>query len=215
VPDLDFSVEDVEVVPFAAAPLLQFQLQVRNAIEAESIHTVALRCQIHIEATRRRYAPTEERRLRDLFGAPDRWNQTLRTMLWTHASTVITAFSGCTTSVLPVPCTYDFNIAATKFFYGLEEGDIPLSFLFSGTVFYTGEHGELLAAPISWDKEARYRMPIATWRAMMDTYYPNLAWLTVRRDVFDRLNDYKIRPGIPTWEQGFEQMLPAEEEAEG
>jgi Family of unknown function (DUF6084) len=210
VPDLDFVVQDVEVVPFAAAPLLQFQLQVRNANEKESIHTVALRCQIHIEAARRRYAPTEERKLRDLFGEPERWNQTLRTMLWTHASTVITPFTGCTIAALPVTCTYDFNIAATKFFHGLDEGDIPLSFLFSGTVFYAGEDGALLAAPISWEKEARFRLPIETWRAMMDAYYPNVAWLTIRRDIFDRLSEYKISRGIPTWEQVFEQMLPPE-----
>jgi Family of unknown function (DUF6084) len=213
-PDLDFAVDDVEVVPYAASPLLHFRLTVRNANPEETIHTVALRCQVHIEATRRRYAPGEERRLRDLFGEPSRWSQTLRTMLWTHASTVISAFTGCTEATLPVTCTYDFNIAATKFFHGVDDGEIPLSFLFSGTVFFAGENGSLLAAPISWDKEARFRLPVATWKEMMDLYYPNVAWLTLRRDVFDRLNDYKTSRGMLTWEQALEQILPPAGEVE-
>ena len=107
-----------------------------NAPADEMIHTVVLRCQIQIEAMRRRYAPEEEARLRDLFGEPERWGHTLRTMLWTHANAVVPRFSGATTVELPVPCSYDFNVAATKYFHGLEDGEVPLSLLFSGSVFY-------------------------------------------------------------------------------
>lgn len=212
-PDLDFAIDGVEVVAYAAAPLLHFRLRVTNADPAESIHTVALRCQINIDATHRHYTADEERSLRDLFGDPDRWSQTLRTMLWTHANTVVKPFSGSTTVMLPVECTYDFNIAATKYFDGLETGEIPLLFLFSGTVFYQSDSAGLLAAPISWSREANFRLPVETWRKLMDTYYPNIAWLALRRDVFDRLNDYKMTHGIPTWEQALERILPVEEES--
>jgi hypothetical protein len=44
---------------------------------------------------------------------------------------------------------------------------------------------------------------------MIDHYYPETAWLCVRRDVFDRLRSYKARHGIPTWEQTLERMLGA------
>jgi hypothetical protein len=83
--------------------------------------------------------------------------------------------------------------------------------MFSGTVFYTRGSENLQAAPISWDKEARFSLPVKAWRDMMDTYYPNSAWLRVRRDIFDRLYEYKVRHGIPTWEQALERMLEAEE----
>jgi hypothetical protein len=46
---------------------------------------------------------------------------------------------------------------------------------------------------------------------MMDCYYPNSAWLSLRRDVFDRLFQFKTQNGIPTWEQALEKMLPVEE----
>ncbi len=207
-PDLNFQIEGVEAVAYAASPLLSFKLRVTNAEAAnEPIHTVALRCQIQIEATRRRYNAQEQERLLDLYGAPERWGQTLRTTLWTHASMVVTPFQGSTLVDLPVPCTFDFNVAATKYFAGLAEGEIPLLMLFSGTVFYEAADGALQVAQISWEKEAKYRLPVQVWQAMMDFYYPNSAWLSLRRDMFDRLNQYKMRRGIPTWEQALESLL--------
>jgi len=125
---------------------------------------------------------------------------------------VVTPFQGSTLVELPVPCTFDFNVAATKYFAGLEEGEVPLLMLFSGTVFYEATDGALQVSQISWEKEAKYRLPVRVWQEMMDFYYPNSAWLSLRRDVFDRLAQYKMRRGIPTWEQALESMLAAAEE---
>ena len=210
-PDLGFAVTDATVVTFAAAPTLAFRITVSNTPESEHIHTIVLRCQLHLEVTRRQYSREEEERLLDLFGEPVRWGQTLRTMLWTHANVVVRPFSGTTAIELHVPCTYDFNVAAMKYFYGLQDGDVPLSLLFSGSVFYDDPEFGLRVSPISWEKEARFRLPVRTWRHLMDTYYPNIAWLHLRRDVFDRLYEYKSREGIPTWEQALERLLAAEE----
>src|ERR1700722_6656546 len=206
-PDLGITVEKVEVVPFAASPTLAFKLHVANADPAEVIHTVVLRCQIQIEVTRRRYTALDQERLRDLFGEPERWSQTLRNLLWTNATTVIPQFTGTTTADLHVPCTFDFSIATTKYFNGLADGDIPVLLMFSGTVFYADPAGALRAAPISWDKETRFRLPLKVWKDMMDAYYPNSAWLCLRRDIFEDLHRFKVDRGIPTWEQAFEIML--------
>ena len=183
-----------------------------NAEIEEKIHTIALRTQVMIEVTRRRYSPEEQKNLRDLFGQPERWSQTLRTMLWTHISSVVPAFAGQTAVQLQAPCTFDFNVGATKYFYGLEDGEIPLLFQFSGSVFYEGPDRHLSVVPISWDKEAKFRLPVKTWRETIDTHYPNTAWLCLRRDVFDRIYQYKVRNGIPTWEQALERILESTEE---
>jgi hypothetical protein len=213
VPDLSFQVEEVEAVPFAASPQLIFKLRVTNADAAEPIQSVALRCQIQLEVTRRHYNAAEQERLHDLFGEPERWGQTLRTMLWTHASIGVPPFKGSTVVDLPVPCTFDFNVAATKYFAGLEDGEIPLCLLFSGTVFYETDDATLQVAQIPWEKETKYRLPVQVWRKMMDIYYPNTAWLCLRQDVFDRLYEYKRRRGIPTWEQALESILPGAQES--
>ena len=206
-PDLSFAVETAEAVPFAAAPLLAIKLRISCRQADEAIHTIALRCQIMIDPTRRNYKGEDQSQLRDLFGEPERWGQTLRPLLWTHTSSVVPSFTGSTVVDLPVPCTYDFNVAATKYFAGLSNGEIPLNLLFSGTVFYAGEEGYLQVTQIPWDKEALYRMPVQVWKAMMEMYYPNVAWLGLRKDVFDRLYRFKVRHGIPTWEQAVERLL--------
>jgi Family of unknown function (DUF6084) len=208
VPDLSFQVEGAEAVPYAVAPLLALKLRVTNADAEEPIQTVALRCQLQLEVTRRHYNPEEQERLHDLFGEPERWGQTLRTMLWTHASINVPPFTGNIVVDLQVPCTFDFNVAATKYFAGLEDGEIPIELLFSGTVFYEALDGALQVAQISWEAEAKYRLPVRVWQQMMDIYYPNSAWLNLRRDVFDRLYEYKRRRGIPTWEQALAELLP-------
>jgi len=212
-PDLSITVAAAEVVPYAIAPTLSFRLELTNEPADERVHTVVLRAQIQIEVLRRGYGRGEEQRLRDLFGESSRWGQTLRTMHWTHASTVAQSFAGTTTIDLPVPCSYDFNIAATKYFHGLEEGEIPLTLLFSGSIFYEGDSGRLQVAPISWDKEARFRLQVKTWQQLMDAYYPNIVWLQLRRDVFEQLYQYKVESGIPTWEQVVERLLPPVDEA--
>lgn len=210
-PDLDFRVVEAAPPPFAAAPLLNFTLHVANAGD-EPIHSVALRCQIRIAATRRRYSAQEQARLLDLFGEPERWSQTLTSLLWTHVSAVVPPFTGETTVDLPVACTYDFNVAATKYFSALDDGDLPLQFLFSGSVFYEAGDGALQVAQISWSKEADFRLPAQVWRRMMEIYYPNSAWLSLRKDVFERLYRYKVQHGLPTWEQALERLLQAVEQ---
>ena len=210
-PELNIQIVGARAVPYAAVPTLAFQLQIINAPCEEEVHTIALRCQVQIEVTRRGYAPQEQERLLDIFGRPERWGQTLRNLLWTHASVVVPAFQGRTLTDLPVPCTFDFNAAATKYFHGLGDGEIPLCFQFSGTIFYVSSDLGLQVAPISWEKEARFKLPVNVWRDMMNHYHPNSAWLCLRRDVVERLHQYKIRHGLPTWEQALEEVLAAEE----
>jgi hypothetical protein len=206
-PDLQFKIESAESVPYAAVPMLAFRLRVENRTPDQDIHSIALHTQIQIETPKRRYSAGEQDRLLDLFGEPARWGQTLRPMLWTHADATVSAFAGSTVAELRVPCSFDFNLAATKYFHGLAAGDIPLIFLFSGSCFYAGASGGLEMAPIPWSKECRFRLPVNVWREAIDHYYPNSAWLRIRQDVFDRLHQYKMEAGIATWEEALESLL--------
>jgi len=210
-PDLDFGVEGAEVLEFAAVPSLLFKLRIEN-LEEEPIRSVALNTQIRIAATQRHYDAAEQERLLEIFGEPHRWGHTLRSLLWTHTTLQVPPFSGSTVADMPVPCTYDLEVVAAKYFYALEEGEVPLEFLFSGTVFYTGEGGRLQVARISWEKEAEFRLSVRLWKEMMERYFPNSAWIRLRRDAFDQLYDYKVRRGLPTWEAAVEALLQASEE---
>ncbi len=111
-----------------------------------------------------------------------------------------------------MPCSFDFNVAATKYFHALDDGDVPLTFLFSGSVFYLDDDGFLQVSQISWEKESRFRLAVPIWKDMMAHYYPNSAWISLRQDVFDRLGRYRSRSGLVTWEQVLERLLDAREE---
>ena len=210
-PDLDFRVEGAEVPEFAAVPSIMFKLRIEN-VEEEPIRSVALNTQIRIAATQRHYDSAEQERLVELFGEPSRWKDTLRSLLWTHTVVQVPRFSGSTVVDMPVTCTYDLEVVAAKYFYALADGEVPLEFLFSGTVFYAAEGGRLQTARISWEKEAEFRLPVRLWKQMMEHYFPNSAWIRLRKDAFDQLYDYKIRKGLPTWEATVEALLRASEQ---
>jgi hypothetical protein len=211
VPDLQFRIEGAEVAEFAAVPSLLFKLLIEN-LEDEPIRSVALNTQIRIAAAKRHYEAAEQERLLELFGEPSRWKDTLRSLLWTHTVMQVPRFSGSTVVDMPVTCTYDLEVIATKYIYALEDGEVPLEFLFSGTVFYADDGGRLQTARISWEKEAEFQLPVRLWKEMMDQYFPNSAWIRLHRDAFDQLYDYKVRKGLPTWEAAVETLLRASEQ---
>ena len=109
------------------------------------------------------------------------------------------------------PALLTFNVAATKYFHALDAGDIPVCVMFRRDCFLSGPEMEALqVAQVPWDREANFRLPVSVWKEMMEMHYPNTSWLCLRRDVFEQLYEYKVRHGIPTWEQAISRALAAE-----
>ncbi len=205
--DLTFTIEGVEAERFSATPLLLFSLHMIDAEQALRIENIELNCQIRLEPTQRVYSPRERERLTELFGAPERWGETLRSLLWTQVHVSVPGFEREKTVQLPVPCTYDFSIGSARYFYGLNDGEAPLSFLFSGSLFYRDTCGDLQIEQIPWSKEARFRLPIAIWRDLLNVYYPNSELLRVGREIFDRLNDFKRRNGLLSFDDALHRLM--------
>jgi hypothetical protein len=202
--ELAFTVSGVRAEPYAAVPTLAFGLRVEAP--GQAVHALALRCQIRIEPQRRRYSPDEEKRLLELFGETPRWGDTLRPFLWTQVSTLVPGFRGETETDLPVPCSYDFEVAAAKYLHSLDGGDVPLLLLFSGTVF--GKRAEGLAVTqVPWSKEASFRLPVATWREMMDHYFPEGGWMRLRRETLSALMEVKARRALATFDDVVEHLI--------
>lgn len=209
VPALSISIEQVNIVEFAAVPTLRFSARIDSA-GAETISSVALATQLRIAAGRRFYDGREQDRLLELFGPPGGWGRSVRSLLWTHATTQVAAFSGGTVADIMVTCTYDFDVASAKYFHALDDGEVPLEFLFSGTIFYSA-NGLLRIAQIPWDTEAEYRMPVRVWRQMMEHYFPRSAWLRLDRDTFDQLYAYKARHTLTSWSDAVAALLRGSE----
>lgn len=204
-PQLRFSVLGCEPLAHAAVPTLRFSL----AIDAQGarVRSIMLEAQIRIAAAQRGYDDAERAQLRDLFGAPSQWSETVRGLLWTHATVIVTPFEGATVVDLLVPCTYDFEVAATKYLAGVRDGEIPLELLFSGTVFYAGAGAALQVGRISWEAQATHRLPVAVWREAMERHFPGSAWLRVRRETFDRLVAFRGAHALTSWDAVLDALL--------
>lgn len=205
-PELRFSVEDAASVEFAAVPTIAFALRA-EAPGGQQIRALLLDIRLQIVARQRGYAEGEQERLLELFGTPERWRTTLRTLPWTRTTVAVPPFEGSTVVEVPVPCSYDLEVSGARYFAALADGEIPLELLLSGTVFYAGPDGALQAARIALDHELSYRMPIAVWRRAVERHFPGTAWLRLSRERFDRLWAFRSRHALQSWDGAVDALL--------
>ena len=195
-----FEVVMAEPVAHAVAPTMRFSLRVE---EERLVHGIALSAQIMVDPARRTYDDATRERLVDLFGAPERWAATTRSFLWTQVGTLVAGFEGAGGFDLVVPCTYDLDVAAAKYFYSLPDGEIPLSFHFSGTIV----HPESQIAMVPWSSSARFMLPVETWKAMMAHYYPGGGWVRLDHGTLDALQARKAQRGLPSLDAAVAELL--------
>jgi Family of unknown function (DUF6084) len=205
IPELEFGVDGAEPARYAAAPTLTFRLRVDSG--GRDIRSILLDVQIQIAARKRPYDEAAEKRLVELFGTPDRWGDTLRTLPWARSTVVVPPFSDSTVVDLPVTLTYDLEVAASRYMYALEDGSVPLELLFSGTIFFSGPGGSLQTARIPWTRDAEYELPASAWHDTMESHFPNSAWIRLERERFERLDAYRSRRAIPTWDALIDSLL--------
>jgi len=204
-PELVFDCVGAGPERFAAAPTLTFRVRIAETTGVP-IHSIALRTQIRIEPQRRRYSPKEAEGLVELFGRPERWGDTLKPMQFATNSTIVPAFTGSTELDVQVPCTYDLEVAAGKYFDALVDGEVPLVLLFSGTAFAKAGQG-FTVHQVPWHSETTWRLPARAWRELMDLYFPNEGWIRLHHDVLDELRRYKAAGAHPTFEAALLDLL--------
>jgi hypothetical protein len=207
---LAFAVLDARAEPFAAVPTMSFRVRITDD-SGEGVHAIALHTQLRIEPQRRSYSNGEKDQLLELFGEPQRYGETLKTMLWTHVSIMVPEFFQSIEVDIPVTCTYDFEVSASKYFSALQDGHIPVLLLFSGTIFRYREDG-FAVQQVPWELDASYRLPVAVWRDVMNRYFPNSAWLRLHKDTFDELYLFKSKRALPSWESAISALLESAKE---
>jgi hypothetical protein len=203
--ELSFTCLDIQPERYAAAPTLLFRLRV-GAAGGQRVRAIALRCQIRIEPARRGYGDKEAARLLELFGERGRWGDTVKPFQFANTSTVVPSFNDWIELDITVPCSYDMEVTAGRYFHALEDGEVPFILLFSGTVFGDGENG-MWIEQVPWHAETRYKMPVTVWREMMDIHFPGSGWLRLRRDTIDALADFRAARALPTWDDAIIAVL--------
>jgi Family of unknown function (DUF6084) len=195
--DLDFAVLGARPVKYAAAPMLTLDLQISETSGRE-VYMVALTIQLMIDPARRRYDDATRERLIELFGAPERWAVTTRSLVWSQLDVVVPAFTGSTTVTVPIACHYDLELAAAKYLHSLPDGEAPLALHFNGMIYYPREDGGLQMVLIPWSKSIDFRMPVSVWHETIEHYYPGTAWVAVRVDTLEALQREKVARGLAT-----------------
>jgi len=203
--ELSFTIADLFAEPYAVAPQLTARLRIEEST-GEAIHAIALRAQVRIQPQRRAYTAEEEGGLLDLFGPRERWYDTLKPFMWMQCSAMVQGFTGATEVDLALPCTYDFDVTASKYLHALRDGAVTVILLFSGTVFIRGERG-FGVEQVPWDREAHYDMPVAVWRELIELNYPNAGWVRLEREVIARLAAYKAAHGMTSMEETLNALL--------
>ncbi|MEV0669786.1 DUF6084 family protein [Mycobacterium sp. NPDC050441] len=206
---LTFAVLEITPEPYAVTPILTARIGVA-AIGHDPVHAIALRCQVRIEPLRRDYTDPEAAGLLDLFGPRERWSSTQRTFLWQHGAAMVPGFVDTTQVDLALDCTYDFEVAASKYLHALRDGTVPLQFLFSGTVFTRGTRG-FAVQQVPWDREDHFELPVSVWQNLMAQHFPNTGWLRLRRDTLDQLTAYKTQRALLSYDEAIASLMSREE----
>lgn len=202
----EFAVVGVTHVERAASPTLRFEIDVDDET-ARRIYTIALTAMIEIEPSKRRYDDAERERLVELFGEPERWASTTSSVRWAQAQALVPSFTGSTRFSLELACTYDHEVGATKYLNGLTGGEAPLRFHFNGTLFYEDDSGRMQLTQIPWDCSARFALPVAVWREMIEAQYPFRSWIPLDRTTIDRLQGMKAERALPTFDATVTELL--------
>jgi hypothetical protein len=192
--------------PFAAQPTLRFELSVFEPSD-RPIYAIALKAQINFDPARRDYDAATRAELFEIFGAPERWPSTTRSFLWCHSSTIVNSFTGATTFGLEVPCTSDLEIVAARYVSALPDGEVPLTFHFTGRVMYQGPERQVQVVHLPWSLSASYRMPVSVWKNMIKHHHGNSGFVLLHEDTIAELTRHKRERGLHTYDASVLDLL--------
>ena len=205
-PEPEFQVLGATGRRYAAVPALDFDVHVSEP-GGRQVYAIVLTAQVMIEPARRQYDAETRERLVELFGPPERWATTTRSLVWHQAEAVVPAFTGSTTFHIALPATFDMEVASAKYLHGLPDGEVPLAFNFNGTVHYRGDDGRLQLSLVPWSCSAEFRLPVSTWRELIDHYYPRTGWIALRDETLLALQREKATRALPTLDACVAELL--------
>lgn len=205
-PDFTWQVEGFEPQRLAAVPTLDFRLAIGTE-GGESVQCIALTTSVRIAVALRSYDARTQERLVRLFGQPHQWAGSIKDLIWTQPTIVVPPFTGSTTVDVPVQCGQDMDLAANSYLHAMRDGDVPLRFMFYGTVFFVDGEGRLRTAQIPWEAEAEFMLPARQWHELRERFFGDRTWVPLDNDTFDRLQAYRTRQAYPSWNSTVDALL--------
>lgn len=206
VPEPEFTVLSASARRHAAVPAIEFDVSVSEPT-GRQVYVIALSAIVMIEPARREYDDESKERLVELFGPPERWGTTTTAIVWNRSDVLVPTFTGSTTFRVPVPVSYDLEVAGAKYFDAVSAGTIPLALNFNGTIHYRDDDGRLQVTLVPWSCSAEFAFPVEIWREAIDHAYPHRRWVTLHDETLRALLADKARRGVPTVDAAIAALL--------
>jgi hypothetical protein len=205
-PEVTFEILGAAHEPFAAQPTLRFELGVSEPSD-RPIYAITLAAQINFDPARRDYDAETREELYELFGKPERWPSTTRSFLWCHATALVHSFTGAITFGLEVPCTADLEVTASRYISALPDGEVPLTFHFTGRVLYEGPNRQVQVVHLPWSTSAQYKLPVSVWKAMITHHHGESGFVLLHNDTLKDLTHYKRDRGLHSYDAAVLDLL--------
>jgi hypothetical protein len=206
IPAPEFTISGVGADPYAATPALRFAIDVTDPSGRE-IYTIALAAQVQIDGDRRAYDAETRERLHDLFGEPERIPQTAGPVQVGRVETLVPSFRAAGSFTLVVPFSGDVELAASRYLASLSGGTVPLTFNFNGSIFYCGDADRLQVTLVPWSCDARYRLRLADWHALIEQRYAAGGFVCVHADTLEALRRRRMELGLATFDATIREAL--------
>ena len=149
-PEPEFQVLGATGRRHAAVPALDFDVHVTEPGGRQVLRDRAQRPDHDRAGAARSYDAETRERLVELFGAPERWATTTRSLVWHQVDVLVPAFTGATTFRVAVPAATTSRWPPPSTSTALPDGEVPLAFHFNGTVLYRGDDGRLQMSLVPW-----------------------------------------------------------------
>ena len=82
-----------------------------------------------------------------------------------------------------------------------------MAFHFNGRVLYRGADGGLQVVLVPWTCSADFRLPVATWREMMDRHHPEGGWVRLQDPTIAALRRRATERGLPSLDAALAELL--------
>jgi hypothetical protein len=208
--ELGFRIVGASPLEHAATPIVCVHV---IAESRAAVRAVVLRCLVVIDPGARAYDANEAAALERVLGPADR--RATAPLVWAQLPQNLPGFEGELGFDLHLPCSLDLRAGGAAYLDAIEDGNVPLTVLFSGTAFVADDAGALSALPIPQTAEARFALPIAVCRDALSRHHGDATLVPVRREILARLRRFAAHrhERTPALDDAIENLLDLAEAA--
>ncbi len=194
-PKISMEVEGLKPLLYSVAPSAVLQLRFFNRNSSMEIVSVIARLRVFVEYP---------------LNVGGDWPELVRELL-TYGQIMTQPFTEETLCEAYIPITAEMDAALLLRFSGRSVKKLPIVVTLEGFALYRNRgDGRVLYYMLPTDPplEARYILGFEDWSNIVRTFYgSDLIWIKIRRDVLERLEEYKRKKFYPSYSEMLDDIM--------